>query len=1012
MVPYREWRSVCRRHGSLLLALLCALIAALPLLGPGIVNTRAGGDSPFLLQRLHQMVAALRAGQFPVRWMPDAAYGMGYPFFNFYAALPYYVAALFSFLGGGYTAALKLTQVLGTLAASAVMYGFVRRATRDESAAVLSAIAYTYAPFHLVNVYVRGDSLSEYWAFVFYPVIFWALLNLRDRPSVRSMVLLGLGYGCLVVTHNVSAMVFTPFIALYCLALVATLKSGRSRFVSLALAAGVLGLLLSAWFWVPALLERPGVQLEEMATGYFHYSEHFRWANLVQWEPIFNYAVDRQTTPFSMGLAQVLLAGAGIAVSSYRWRKTRRLEPQIVSGFAVLLVATWMVTPLSSVVWENVPLLAMAQFPWRFLSVQALGVAWVGGSLASGLSRRRWMVWALGALLVVSSAARLRPERLHVMDAEVTADRLMLYEAFTGNIGSTVRHEYLPSSVVPRPYTSVYHLSGELSPRLRVLRGQVDGVALASSGPTGQQWRVQVTSSEADVAMELHYYAGWRAWVDGSPVEARAADGTGWIAVTVPEGEHELRVWLGRTPIRAAVEILSLLAVGVSLVLLRPLGSKRAVVRGMLGAVSLLLVVTAAFQVGRALPATYDTDDDMTMDFARAPYLHHNPDGVRFADGARLISYGLSGDELVAGESFDVELQWDGWADVSRWARVELVSMTQHLFGVDYPYSESTEAILGAETTHRVTVPTDAPRGAYLIAVKPLGEEGEIRPVTKAGQTLGTTYLRPVRVVSASETRPESEPLGEFGSGIALTGVRSDQLVQGQLRVQLTWQCREPINQNYALSLRLHDAEGRVVASRDLPPFCGAFPTSAWQPGDRIADRQVLTLPEGTAPGHSYSLEAILYHLPSLAPLGSATVPGISVTMPSVRRVERVTHQYRAELALKKITVSATEVRGGEEVRVNVLWAATEAPSRRYGCRLALLDSQGSVVTLSGELSISPEFPTSVWPRDALVAERYRLPTYMDTPPGTYRVAVELLGADSEESLGVYLSPLEISVGG
>ncbi|MDY7041174.1 MAG: hypothetical protein SVX38_09960, partial [Chloroflexota bacterium] len=45
--------------------LLLSGVAALPLwLHGGLVNTRGGGDSPFLLVRLSQLVANLRAGVF------------------------------------------------------------------------------------------------------------------------------------------------------------------------------------------------------------------------------------------------------------------------------------------------------------------------------------------------------------------------------------------------------------------------------------------------------------------------------------------------------------------------------------------------------------------------------------------------------------------------------------------------------------------------------------------------------------------------------------------------------------------------------------------------------------------------------------------------------------------------------------------------------------------------------------------------------------------------------------
>jgi hypothetical protein len=109
-------------------ALLFAGSAALPLFSQsGLLNTRGGGDSPFLLQRLQQLTVALGDGHFPVRWMPDANYGYGYPFYNYYAPLSIYIASFFRLLGFAFVPAIKLTQLAGFLVAAGSMFILGRR---------------------------------------------------------------------------------------------------------------------------------------------------------------------------------------------------------------------------------------------------------------------------------------------------------------------------------------------------------------------------------------------------------------------------------------------------------------------------------------------------------------------------------------------------------------------------------------------------------------------------------------------------------------------------------------------------------------------------------------------------------------------------------------------------------------------------------------------------------------------------------------------------------------------
>ena len=352
---------------------------------PGLLNTRGGGDSPFLLQRLHQLVTALQDGHFPVRWMPDANYGYGYPFYNYYAPLSVYIAAIFKFIGFSYVRAIQLAQLSGFLVAAWGMFCLAKRWWQNEWAGLLAAVAYTVAPFHLVNVYIRGDSLAEFWAMAFYPLLILAandlLKSLRPGPEwvqtgtqavaprelKKKVALLALTYAALILSHNISALIFSPFFLLFILFHMHFQVTLLRPF----LAAFLLALALAAWFFGPALAEQPLAQLEPVTQGYFHYSNHFRGSNLVQPSLWFNYDVSGGNA-FRMGFVQAITAVISLIFLFMAPKPSLRLKLFIC---LTTLIATFMITPASQPLWEYLPLLPFTQFPWRFLSIQAFGIA-------------------------------------------------------------------------------------------------------------------------------------------------------------------------------------------------------------------------------------------------------------------------------------------------------------------------------------------------------------------------------------------------------------------------------------------------------------------------------------------------------------------------------------------------------------------------------------------------------------------------------------------------------------
>ena len=119
--------------------------------------------------RVSQMALALREGQFPVRWVKDLGYGYGYPIFNFYAPLAYYLGAFFNLSGFSALVATKVMIGLGSVLGGILMY-FLASKFWGKLGGVIAALFYLYLPYKAVNIYVRG-AVAELWALAFLPCL-------------------------------------------------------------------------------------------------------------------------------------------------------------------------------------------------------------------------------------------------------------------------------------------------------------------------------------------------------------------------------------------------------------------------------------------------------------------------------------------------------------------------------------------------------------------------------------------------------------------------------------------------------------------------------------------------------------------------------------------------------------------------------------------------------------------------------------------------------------------------
>ncbi len=1060
--------------------LLLSLLAAGPLWGPGLLNTRGGGDSPFLLLRTHQLVANLRAGVFPVRWMPDAAYGFGYPFFSYYAALPYYVAAGLELLGLDILTAIKLTQTLFLAASALTMYRWAEQVLHSRPGAWLAAVAYTAAPFHLVNLYVRGDSLSEFAAFAFYPLILWGFDRLASRPSLRRALVPALAYAGLIVTHNVSALIFSPLILLYVafhVARAAVLGPDRSlgkaigRCSLLALPL-LIALLLSSWFWLPALAETKYVQLTAQTSGYFFYGNHFRGTDLVQRRLLFDYATGQDDiSPFAMGLAQSALALAGVLIVSFRGIRSRftprdgtseapgpqlrKRHPTMAKlGFALLglLLSTWLITPLSRPLWDHLPLLPMVQFPWRFLSIQALFVALLTGGAVSHITvQRRHLVWAgaiaLGAALMTTNLISLRPTYLPISADNVNSERLRLYELFTGNIGSTIRHEYLPTWVRPRPYIGAEQLSPDASPRAIPIRGALLSAERSKRKPTRRVWHVEAGDEGSEVAFPLYYWPGWHALVDGTRLEVEPTPGSGYVSLYVPPGSHAVEIRLGRTPLRLGAELVSLITAVTVVALTVKKGNEQrterrqrereqgkrepprrrpgSTIRNCRAAIPYLpFVITLSLLTAFHPRVTSSSSRDLTMDFEEMPYLHHNPGGVPF-DGWELISYSYGNlkssadDAITAGKTLTVTLNWRRDEGNSRAAPAKAPTKLRLISPAAVRHNEipataeaairldqrqSAPGIAGS-TVVTLSVPQETAPGIHLLQI----DDGPTGLIAQTPSPLVT--LRPVWI--ETDRTSTGEPVhATFAEGaLRLHDVRVTQLGADRLNVQLDWSATEPVAANYGLSLSLTDTAGNEwlhqgdQAGYDTQPGHGFLPTSLWPSRRVIHDHHVPALMPGIPPGDAYTLAITLYQVATWRSVGQ-----YSMTVALTKTVQRpdplITAQLGEDLVLSRIEMPGS-ISQGESLQMTAYWSTVKKPSENYVVEWQL---KGVGQSITSTQPLAPGSSPREWPAGAWIAGRTALAIPPTFPPGEYTLSLTLKEPGRGTRIGSYTHPTPITV--
>jgi hypothetical protein len=157
-------------------------------------------------------------------------------------------------------------------------------------------------------------------------------------------------------------------------------------------------------------------------------------------------------------------------------------------------------------------------------------------------------------------------------------------------------------------------------------------------------------------------------------------------------------------------------------------------------------------------------------------------------------------------------------------------------------------------------------------------------------QTLeaGTTVTVGQTITLTVSSGPEGEIRANFDDKVLLASCEfTDVEVRpgGTVQLLITWQVEDSLGEDYTVFVHIVDQDGHILTQRDLPPLGGSRPTSTWQPGERLLDSYVLTIPP-SAPEADYWVHVGLYRGDSRLPVidpGFAEAKGNAVVLRQIR---------------------------------------------------------------------------------------------------------------------------------
>jgi hypothetical protein len=953
-----------------------ALLAAQPLMRPSITCSH---DGPLYLLRLVGLDHSLRHGQLYPRWSPDMAYGYGYPLFNFSAPFSIYLATTLHLVGLSFVAAWNATLAL-CLVASGVFAYLLARDWMPEHSALVTAAAYLLAPYTLYDIYFRGN-LAESVALPLLPLVLWAFGRLVRSGQARYLALAATSLALLLTTHQVMALLFGPVLAAYVLIL--WWLQGRPPWRLLTvLTAGVLGLGLSAFFWIPAFLEKESVHITRAFTpGGMNFRQNFL-APTELFSPPVPAPIDliNPSPPRSLSLIALALGMLGLLplvarLGGHCWRRFQAAFPIFAHDVSTQVRHAWHIftigteppsrTTINLPVYQppdgsTDPSTRVSRLSWTKSQVEGLAKALP--TCQPPTLRERGQLLLLAGVLALSFM--------------MLSPSLPLWERIPLFHFAQFPWRYLgPASLVAALLAGNSLSLLPAKGRLRPLILGATAVAVVGLFASSLGWLYPRGCGRPDTT------------IAAIPSFER---GTGIIGTT-SAGEYLPRHVQEMPDAKVLVDMYE---TGSPIVRLDPnsLPSGASVEMADYGLTSARLLIRSPEPFRAVYRALYFPGWRVTINGQNVPIVITDPNGLISFDvpagqAAVQVWFGTTplrlGSALLSSATLLMVL-WLAWQG----RRERGFAPASALVAARWWQWLILIALAGGLLWAKVDA-VDAGRTPF-------------RPARFDGQTLQKVNV-PLSVNFGDE-------LTLLGYNLPRQSVATDQAIS----VELFWAARGRPSADYAFSVRLVDERGIEWSPKGTrrPGGFHAFPkTHSWKPDKYARDAHLIDILPGTPPGR-YALRVTAFDRETLAgldvlneqgvPVGqSVAVATVTLTRPdgppalNTLDTTCILGDPLGDLTLLGLSLSRVQAAPGDPVHLTTFWRVDRPTQGIYTVYVDLVDSLGQTVATLAFLPGAPQHTTYLWQPGEVVRDQQVWAIPPHTPPGRY--AIRFRALDGEE---------------